>query len=487
LPEVLSRQLMSLVLLAPAAWGCDLARAARLHQSGDYLGAVREYEACVSADPKQAEIRSNLGAALAGLGRYEEAIAQYRTALETANPGIAPQLRFNLALAYYKSFQINEAATEFEALHAMRPDDLRLALLIGDCRLRMAEYKPAIDLLVPFEAANPDDAALSYVLGMALIRDGRVAEGQRRVDRILGRGESGEGHFLLGVARFAAGDFPGAVREFSTANAQKPDLPSLHSYYGQALLFTGDADGAVVEFRKELAANPNDFDANYQLAAILANRGKSDEAKQLLERAVRVRPGSEQARDALAHGLPTQNAAEGDPGVRVGAPAPAVAGLDLAKLSKPTVLVFGSYTCPKLRSSAAALKNIAGKYGRSADFRLVYIREAHAVNSPEAQWQSTINEREGITLAPAKTVGEKREHAELCLRKLDLAWPAVVDGMDAAAENAYQAWPSRVYVVGKDGRVAFNSRLGELDFHPADLDAALRAILGGRTSDARPH
>ena len=43
---------------------------------------------------------------------------------------------------------------------------------------------------------------------------------------------------------------------------------------------------------KELAANPNDFDANLQLASILARRGQPAEARPLLERAVQVRPGS---------------------------------------------------------------------------------------------------------------------------------------------------------------------------------------------------
>ena len=163
---------------------------------------------------------------------------------------------------------------------------------------------------------------------MALIRDGRVAEGQLRVDRILGRGESAEAHFLLGAALFTKGDFPAATKEFSKAAALNPDVPSLHSYYGQALLFSGDADGAVAEFRKELAANPNDFDANLQLASILSRRGKPDEARPLLERAVQVRPGSAEARDALANGFRVRVSADG-PGIAAGSPAPPIATLDL--------------------------------------------------------------------------------------------------------------------------------------------------------------
>ena len=41
-----------------------------------------------------------------------------------------------------------------------------------------------------------------------------------------------------------AGDYPQAVEHFARAVEQNPTLPSLRSYYGRALLFTGDADGA---------------------------------------------------------------------------------------------------------------------------------------------------------------------------------------------------------------------------------------------------
>jgi tetratricopeptide (TPR) repeat protein len=289
---------------------------------------------------------------------------------------------------------------------------------------------------------------------------------------------------LLGSALFTAGDFPAALKEFGKAVALNPSVPSLQSFYGQALLFTGDADGAAEAFRKELAANPNDFDANFQLASILSHRGKLDEARPLLERAVQVRPGSREARDALVNGFHFDRPGQDDTGIAVGLPAPPVASLDLSRPPKPIVLAFGSYTCPKLRQSAADLKRLSERYGDRVDFRLVYIREAHAQGRAEVQWQSTINERGGISLAPARDLSEKREHADLCLRKLNLPFPAVVDGMDGVAETAYQAWPSRVYVIGRDGRVAFNSRLGELDFRPAALETALHETLAQKASDA---
>ena len=476
--------LLIATLMGPALHAqCALERAIQLHQAGDLPAAMREYRACIAAEPDRVEARSNLGAILVKLGHYQEAIEQYEAALKVAAREVAPRLRFNLALAYYKSFQIPEAAAELENLHRAQPADLNLALLLADCRLRSGEYQSAIDILTPFEASQPDQAALDYVLGLALIRSGRVTEGQSRVDRILRRGDSAEGHFLLGAALFTAGNYPGAVTELANAAALNPSVPSLQSYYGQALLYTGDAEGAVEAFRKELAANPNDFDANFQLASILAQRGKIAEARPLLERAALVRPGSRETRDALVNGFRTSQPAKADPGIAQGSPAPSVGSLDLRRLAKPIVLVFGSYTCPKLRGSAADLKRVAEEYRGRVDFRLVYIREAHAEGGAESQWQSTINMKEGISVAQARTLPEKQDHAALCLRQLKLPFPAVVDGMDGAAETAYQAWPSRLYLIGRDGKVAFNTRLGELDFRPAELEAAIRETLAKRGAE----
>jgi tetratricopeptide (TPR) repeat protein len=457
--------------------GCALSHAVELHQTGDLAGAIREYQACLVSDPNRIEVRSNLGAVFARLGRYQDAIDQYLLALKTAPAGRATRLRFNLALAYYKSFQISHAASELDALHAAEPHDLNIALLLADCDLRTGEFKKAIALLLPFEPQESNNDALAYVLGMALIRDGRVAEGQQRVDRILRRGESAEGHFLLGSALSMAHDYPKAIQEFSKAIAINPAVPSLQSFYGQALLATGDPDGAAEAFRKEIESNPNDYEANFQLASILAFRGKQDEARPLLERAVQVRPASVEARNALAHGFHFDLSGKTADGVATGLPAPEIRGIDFHKGGKPVVLVFGSYTCPKLRTSAVDLNRLYERYRSRVDFRLVYIREAHAGGSAEAQWQSTINQREGIELAPARNVAEKQDHAQLCVRKLKIAFPAVIDGMDSAAESAYDAWPSRVYLIGRDSRVAFNSRLGELDFRPLQLESAIAETL----------
>ena len=144
-------------------------------------------------------------------------------------------------------------------------------------------------------------------------------------------------------------------------------------------------------------------------------------------------------------------------------------GAQLGSGGKPVVLVFGSYTCPNFRKQASAINALADKFAGDSAFLLVYIREAHTGGT----WQSTINEREGIDWAPAKTLPEMRTHASACVRKLKMNFPAVVDGMDGKVEFEYAAWPSRLYVIGKTGRVVYRTWLTELDFHPEEIEAAI--------------
>src|SRR5208337_1904934 len=76
-----------------------LKEAESLHQAGKLDQAIEDYRLFLAQYPDVAPVRSNLGAALAGAGRYEEAIVEYKKALKI-QPG-NPQVELNLALAHY--------------------------------------------------------------------------------------------------------------------------------------------------------------------------------------------------------------------------------------------------------------------------------------------------------------------------------------------------------------------------------------------------
>jgi tetratricopeptide (TPR) repeat protein len=496
-----ARKLLTLILFAAptaALAGDDdriCAQAVQLHQSGDFAAAIRQYEACLALKPGSAELWSDLGAALAHEGRYQEAISNYRKALgiDPANP----RLRYNLVLAYYKLGDIAQAVEELQPLHQKSPSDMQVNLLLADCYLRLGKMPEVIGLLSPFEAGHRAEPGFAYLLGMALIRSGDVARGEALVDQLLRDANSPEAHFLIANAAFSRQDYPAAVKEFARTVELYPGLPSVWSYYGRSLLFTGDAEGAADAFRKELAANPNDYEANVKLGSILAARKDHAAALPFLERALLLRPDSLEAHGELAviygtlgrgtdrdRELAVLEKAGVKPGtapdsglVPTGTPAPpfSLGAVDLAALVRkgPVALVFGSYSCPKFRFGAPALNALYDRYRRQVQFAMVYVAEAHA----GGDWKSTINEREGIELQPAKSDGEKRAYADSCARKLHIEYPLAADGLDRKVEQAYHAWPSAVYLIARDGRVAWSSRLGELDFHAEEMEQAIQALL----------
>jgi Flp pilus assembly protein TadD len=299
---------LSLTIAAPAQTAQELVQdALQKQRAGDLAGAVTEYRQFLGAHPEATAIHSNLGAALAGLGRFEEAISEYKIALKQS-PNLA-EARLNLALCYYKMGRIAEAATELEKVRAENPGNAQAVLLLCDCYMRMGREKDVIAVLEPEEKKYPDDLAVAYLLGTALIREKRVNEGQVLVDRILRNGDSAEAHLMLGTAKMGISDFAGARDEFARAVALNRNLPEAHVLYAKALTLTGDSDLSEKEFMSELRVDPYNFDANLQLGAIAKQEEKFEQAKKYFVRAEETRPGDPGVRYQLA--LLALN--EGDP------------------------------------------------------------------------------------------------------------------------------------------------------------------------------
>jgi iodothyronine deiodinase-like protein len=101
-------------------------------------------------------------------------------------------------------------------------------------------------------------------------------------------------------------------------------------------------------------------------------------------------------------------------------------------------------------------------------FYVVYILEAHASDS----WRLAKN----VSVATPRSFEERGEVASSCVRKLGIEFPAVVDNFDNATETAYTGWPDRLYLIDRDGRIAYKSKPGPFGFHPSELEAALKRV-----------
>jgi tetratricopeptide (TPR) repeat protein len=274
-----------------------LKEAATLHRAGQLEQAIEDYRLFLEKYPDVAPVRSDLGAALAGAGRYEEAITEYKRALQLKP---LPQVRLNLALAYYKTTRLSLAVAELKKVREEMPGDLRPVLLETDCYLRLGEHKKVIELLTPVQQTNGDDLAIVYMLGTALVRDGQTAKGQILIDRILKNGDSAEARLLLGTTKLMVNDFAGALVDLQKAVELNPALPEVYAYYGVALLSTGDQAAAQEAFEHALRDDPNNFDANLRMGMLLRKDEKYDQALKYIHHALEIRPGDVGVRYQIA-------------------------------------------------------------------------------------------------------------------------------------------------------------------------------------------
>lgn len=103
---------------------------------------------------------------------------------------------------------------------------------------------------------------------------------------------------------------------------------------------------------------------------------------------------------------------------------------------------------------------------------MVYVLEAH----PSDVWQMESNIRDGVVFESPKDYEERGSVAALCVNKLGIEFPALVDDFDNSTESAYTAWPDRLYLIDTQGRVAYKSAPGPFGFKPDELEAALQEL-----------
>jgi peroxiredoxin len=169
--------------------------------------------------------------------------------------------------------------------------------------------------------------------------------------------------------------------------------------------------------------------------------------------------------------------------LKPGDPAPdfdlaAIDGSSRVKLSslrgKPVVLFFGSYTCPPFRKRMPDMNKLYEPYKDRAHFYFIYVEEAHATDG----WQTDSNLKAGILVANAQSASDRVKAGTACSSGLKIPFPMLADDMDNRVGRTYKAWPIRVYVVDKDGKIAFKSATGPFGFVVDEIKPALERTLG---------
>lgn len=186
---------------------------------------------------------SNLGIAYADQGRFEEAITQYRLAIQARDE--SGKVHHNLGLVLSQVGRADEA---------------------------IAEYREALRL-------DPTYSPAQNNLGIALAAKGQYGEAAAAYREAI-RLDPGNVNARnnLGIALAAQGKLDEAIEAYRGAIARAPDFAPAHNGLGVALANQGKLDEAIAEYRRVIQLQPRFAAAHNNLGLALERRGFREEA-----------------------------------------------------------------------------------------------------------------------------------------------------------------------------------------------------------------
>ena len=123
------------------------------------------------------------------------------------------------------------------------------------------------------------------------------------------------------------------------------------------------------------------------------------------------------------------------------------------------------------------MKSLYTAYKAEAVILVVYIREAH----PAARDQGTVapsKKVNDVVYYQPRTFQERRKLAETACTFWQLPIPTLVDTIAPSAGEIYEAWPNRMYVIDKEGKILYRGPKGPRGVRPREGEVVLRKLLG---------
>lgn len=229
----------------PKFWRADICR-----RVDNRLGEEAEYRAILEIDPQHSESRRRLAEVLKDSNRIDEAKQEYERCLTAG--AVTPGVLTGLA----------------------------------ECHRRLAQGKSAVPILNRALTLSPsvaERAAILSELGQIAADEGRSQE---------------------------------AIEKLEEAARLAPSQAAIHYSLSQAYAQTGDQtrSGELIEISKKIRARqdrveeitrqllktPNDADLRYEAGKIMMDLGLKDEGADWLRTALKIQPGHQLAREALA-------------------------------------------------------------------------------------------------------------------------------------------------------------------------------------------
>ena len=274
---------------------------------GRYADAEAAYEALRRLSPATAEVHARLGLIYFQQGKFADAVVPLREAMRL-KPGL-PKIDVLLAMSLSELGNYDEALPALASAFS-RPDDPVLRRMAGLHLQRiytgLGRDRDAVDVALQMSRLYPDDPEVLYHSGRLFANFAYL----QTMKLAAVAPDSVWLHQAAGEANEAQGLSDAAIREYRQVLTIAPRRPGIHFRIGRVLLQHSKGEGtpsdaleARREFEAELALDPTNANAAYELAEMHRGAGELDAARTLFEQAVAHHPAFEHARIGLARTL----------------------------------------------------------------------------------------------------------------------------------------------------------------------------------------
>ena len=251
---IITARPLNLILKMP--WRTTIEEMPR-RKSGDYQGAIADYNKAIELNPQFAEAYNNQGVAKGESGDYQGAIADLDKAIE-----INPQLTeayLNRGIAKGTSDDYLGAISDFDKAIELNPQYAEAYYNrgiakgdSGDYQEAIADYNKAIEL-------NPRYAEAYNNRGIAKMNSGDYQEAIVDYNKAIELDPQDAGaYYSRGIAKYGSDDYQEAIADFDKTIVLNPQFAGAYNGRGIAKADSSDYQGAIDDYNKAIELNPKD-------------------------------------------------------------------------------------------------------------------------------------------------------------------------------------------------------------------------------------
>ena len=271
-PEVLRARIPQGLLLG----GLSHYGLGQMEKAATYLAAF------IDANPRHPGSRKLLGSIELGRGNHREAIEVLEPARRAAPRD--PDVLALMASAYMGRGQYETANRLLEEALQASGEAAGIQANLGFSLIGAGQQKPGLDNLEAAFAKDPSQARVGFALTVMYIKLGEFEAAVSMAGKVAERDQGAPGWNLLGVARQAGGDKPGARAAYLQALALDAAFLPAELNLTRLDVEEGNLAAARDRLQRILQKRPEDPQATFELAALEEAAGNDTEALRWLEK-----------------------------------------------------------------------------------------------------------------------------------------------------------------------------------------------------------